>query len=381
MVLTIPRHCLVSPGQTPDQVELKQFPDAFQDSMDQKPYGAMLRGELSYAAPSLEPRSLEDIPPIADAASGSAATRAALRAQVEHENKIKQKAREALVRDYSNRIASILAASMRPKAGVKLRKLQGMHDLTMYPSMYDGVQMLKELKDELLNLHDAYGSDEHERKIELMRDETLPDNCPGQEFADKVNVLIRDHNPYIQVPHTGERLGRLIVKFLPAALAGEGRALLREMTNKNTLGEEGRVVEETVRLVKMAHIAIPVSAATKSFNKKDKRSVVAVAPSRFRSMANGTQPSGGAPYELPDGQWCSKGTCHFNHDQVNPGGHCYRDPRWPGPLPEKVLKNKQQVERIKNARENNAKRLQVANLPICSAIAAGHEPEKVINVN
>eukprot|EP00965_Chrysotila_dentata_P120370 3980026-Pleurochrysis_carterae.AAC.1 len=29
-----------------------------------------------------------------------------------------------------------------------------------------------------------------------MRDELLPDNCTGQEFADKVNTLIRDHNPY-----------------------------------------------------------------------------------------------------------------------------------------------------------------------------------------
>eukprot|EP00965_Chrysotila_dentata_P120700 3991756-Pleurochrysis_carterae.AAC.2 len=91
----------------------------------------------------------------------------------------------------------------------------------MYPSMYDGVQMFKEHKDELLNLHDAYDSDEHERKIELMRDETLSDNCSGQEFADKVNVLIRDLSSTKKVLYTGERLGRLIVKFLPAALAGE----------------------------------------------------------------------------------------------------------------------------------------------------------------
>eukprot|EP00965_Chrysotila_dentata_P056251 1865836-Pleurochrysis_carterae.AAC.1 len=61
-----------------------------------------------------------------------------------------------------------------------------------------------------------------------MRDELLTDNCSGHDFADKVNVLIRDHNPYILVPYAGERLGRLIIKFLPAALAGEGRALLRD---------------------------------------------------------------------------------------------------------------------------------------------------------
>eukprot|EP00965_Chrysotila_dentata_P044643 1483562-Pleurochrysis_carterae.AAC.1 len=66
--------------------------------------------------------------------------------------------------------------------------------------------MYKELKDELLNLHDAHDADEHEPAIEHMRDELLSDNCSGQEFADNVNKLIRDHNPYIQVPYAGERL-------------------------------------------------------------------------------------------------------------------------------------------------------------------------------
>eukprot|EP00965_Chrysotila_dentata_P131752 4356048-Pleurochrysis_carterae.AAC.1 len=74
--------------------------------MGQKPCGTMLRGELPYAALSLTPRNLDDIPPTADSSSGPGATRAALRAQVEHEDKVKQEAKEALVRDYSNRIAS-----------------------------------------------------------------------------------------------------------------------------------------------------------------------------------------------------------------------------------------------------------------------------------
>eukprot|EP00965_Chrysotila_dentata_P238674 6202656-Pleurochrysis_carterae.AAC.1 len=84
---------------------------------------------------------------------------------------------------------------MRPKAGLKLKKLQDTHALLIYPSMYDGVQMFKELKHELASLHDAYDADEHERETERMRDDLLPDNCTGQDFADKVNTLIRDHNP------------------------------------------------------------------------------------------------------------------------------------------------------------------------------------------
>eukprot|EP00965_Chrysotila_dentata_P121919 4029307-Pleurochrysis_carterae.AAC.1 len=76
-----PAFGLIFPGETPNEVELKQFLDSFQDTMDQRPYGAILRGELPYVALALAPRSLEDIPPIADAASGSGATQAALRAQ------------------------------------------------------------------------------------------------------------------------------------------------------------------------------------------------------------------------------------------------------------------------------------------------------------
>eukprot|EP00965_Chrysotila_dentata_P110069 3636919-Pleurochrysis_carterae.AAC.5 len=97
--------------------------------------------------------------------------------------------------------------------------------------MYNGVQMLKELKHELANLYDAYDAYEHEREIERMRDDLLPDNCTGQDFADKVNTLIWDHKPYVQVLYVGERLGRLIIKLLPTALVGEDRARLRTRAN------------------------------------------------------------------------------------------------------------------------------------------------------
>eukprot|EP00965_Chrysotila_dentata_P255790 6212341-Pleurochrysis_carterae.AAC.2 len=208
--------------------------------------------------------------PIADAAFGTGATLAALCAQVEHGNKIEQEAREALVRDYSNRIASILATVIRSQAGLKLRKLQSTRELTMYPTMYDGVQMFKELK--------------HEAALE-------PARC---DCSDKVNTLIRDHNPYIQLPYTGERFGRLIVKSLPAAPAGEGSAFLRELIDKKTLGNESKVIEETVRVVKMAHSSVPVSVATKGLNKKDKRAIAAAAPTLYKGKPGGTQPSGGA---------------------------------------------------------------------------------------
>eukprot|EP00965_Chrysotila_dentata_P185457 6122704-Pleurochrysis_carterae.AAC.1 len=77
--------------------------------MNQKAYRAMLRGILPYAALSLTSRNLDDIRPIANTTTGPVLARAELRAQVENENKMKQASKEALVRDYPNRIASLLA--------------------------------------------------------------------------------------------------------------------------------------------------------------------------------------------------------------------------------------------------------------------------------
>eukprot|EP00965_Chrysotila_dentata_P021295 705274-Pleurochrysis_carterae.AAC.2 len=64
--------------------------------MNQKAYGAMLRGEPRYAALSPTPRNLDDVPPIAGTTTAPGAARAALCAQVEHENKMKQTSKEAL---------------------------------------------------------------------------------------------------------------------------------------------------------------------------------------------------------------------------------------------------------------------------------------------
>eukprot|EP00965_Chrysotila_dentata_P124453 4113382-Pleurochrysis_carterae.AAC.1 len=50
-------------------------------------------------------------------------------------------------------------------------------------------------------------------------------------------------------------------QIMPNALAGEGRALLRELIDEKVLGNKSRVIEETMRVVKMAHTPVPVSAA------------------------------------------------------------------------------------------------------------------------
>eukprot|EP00965_Chrysotila_dentata_P134366 4443362-Pleurochrysis_carterae.AAC.1 len=93
----------------------------------------------------------------------------------------------------------------------------------------------------------------------------------------------------------------------------------------------------------MAHVAVPVSAAAKVLNKKDKRAVAAA--TTVRKGNPGGAPRKGAPWPLLPGS----------------------------ELASTFIGHKQQVERIKNARENNAKRLNVKNPPICSAVAMYEE--------
>eukprot|EP00965_Chrysotila_dentata_P155911 5152267-Pleurochrysis_carterae.AAC.1 len=64
----------------------------------------------------------------------------------------------------------------------------------------------------------------------------------------------------------------------------------------------------------MAHTSVPISAVAKGASKKDQRAIAAAAPTRNKGKQGNNQPSA-APYALPDGQWCSTGTCHFNHDK------------------------------------------------------------------
>eukprot|EP00965_Chrysotila_dentata_P182600 6029380-Pleurochrysis_carterae.AAC.1 len=68
------------------------------------------------------------------------------------------------------------------------------------------------------------------------------------------------------MPYVGKRLGRLIIKFLQAALAGEGRALLRELIDKTILGNENKVIEETEGAPSQngAHVSSGIGSSTRN---------------------------------------------------------------------------------------------------------------------
>eukprot|EP00965_Chrysotila_dentata_P127349 4211525-Pleurochrysis_carterae.AAC.1 len=142
---------------------------------------------------------------------------------------------------------------MRAKAGLRLRKLQLACGVTGHAGHYDGVAMFNTLKAELASGTDAYDAEMHEKAVEQLRDNPLHDNCSGQDFADKIQQLLRDHNPYLPVPYTGERLGRLIIRLLPRDLDVDGRALLRTLEDSGEIRDDLRVFELAERIVKMAH--------------------------------------------------------------------------------------------------------------------------------
>eukprot|EP00965_Chrysotila_dentata_P261444 6214258-Pleurochrysis_carterae.AAC.2 len=280
----------------------------------------MLRGELAYAALQLAPRNLDDIPPIADTYTGPGATRAALRAQVEHENKLKQESKEELVRDNSNRIASFLATSVRPRAGLKLRKLQDTHAKPLYPSMYDGMQMYKELKDELSSLHDAHDADEHERAQGQRPHQGPQPVHVGPLCGQKTRTT------YHQVPASGASRRRT---HSTARSVRQERARQGKLRNRldDATGQDG-----SRRGTGLGSLQRTVEEGEEGNRRHG------IQP-QGRQLTGKSTARRSAVYELPNGQWCSKGYCHFKHDKVNPGGPCYGDPRWPGPLPDKVLKN------------------------------------------
>eukprot|EP00965_Chrysotila_dentata_P010057 327799-Pleurochrysis_carterae.AAC.1 len=144
-----------------------------------------------------------------------------------------------------------------------------------------------------------------------MRDKILPDNCLGHDFADKVNILIRDHsNPCIQVTFRclSGALHRHAARAAHRQVLTDGAGRRRASASaREDAGQRGQGDKGDSALGQDGAVGNPdLAAATKGFNKNFKGAVAAAAPSRFKGKPGGTQPSGGAPYELPKGQWCSK---------------------------------------------------------------------------
>ena len=83
-----------------------------------------------------------------------------------------------------------------------------------------------------------------------MRDEKLPNGCSSQQYADKVNTLMKDHLPHLtSVDLSGIKLSKAIINFMPAACATEGRALARELVGLGTLDDKVEVINRCTEIV------------------------------------------------------------------------------------------------------------------------------------
>ena len=91
---------------------------------------------------------------------------------------------------------------------------------------------------------------EHDRAIESARDSVLPDGCAAQDFADKINGLLKDHLPYGTHTYEGEKLGLFIFELLPMVNGAEKRQSIRELTADGTLGDADIVLARCTEIVR-----------------------------------------------------------------------------------------------------------------------------------
>ena len=77
--------------------------------------------------------------------------------------------------------------------------------------------------------------------------------------------------------------------------------------------------------------------------------------------------SGGAAlvpkYVLPNGEWCSSGTCHINHDKLAPGETCHRDSSKAIKVKSHVWTNEAHMQRLRDARLANHKHFKLPGEP------------------
>ena len=180
------------------------------------------------------------------------------------------------------------------------------------------------------------------------------------------------------------RLGKFIIDQLPSALASDGRSLKRALTDAQ-LADESHVTKATLTLIKDAYnpavngaganavhkalglaqasdgadAAKAAAAAAKTEENRMRQMMAAmlkkagVSESALAALGSskgkgdkGPPKGKGSSVRLPDGKFCSEGTCNFNHDETHPGQRCYRAPGFEGPLPLRTYNNVPQRERI-----------------------------------
>ena len=175
------------------------------------------------------------------------------RAEIEYKNKIIRNQRAEHLKDHKNRLAHKIIASLRPRAGLRLRSLQTDHlvegAIDRPDATYDGIAMYKELMELRTQSLSKPQRDEIKQRLTDFESSHLADGCTVQDFADKVNYFIRDINPYLTRKYQGEELGEYIVELLPPSRKSDGVALMRELRRDRTLGTHTEVTAACTEII------------------------------------------------------------------------------------------------------------------------------------
>ena len=106
--------------------------------------------------------------------------------------------------EYHNRFAALLEASLRKNAPLRLKALLSKHAVAGMKGAANGGAMWRELEGTLHLSKMLEDSRDHDRAIEVMRDNYLPDGCSVQEFSNKIN-LAEHHFKYMERPFTPKK--------------------------------------------------------------------------------------------------------------------------------------------------------------------------------
>ena len=268
------------PGEDPTRAQVETYFEIEGPTLRRAGYGPAMRGEhpphlvaLAVAAgmPDMTSLSAEEraaVGPIEAHKHDMSCTKA---------NRERDSAARQLrsgLQEYHNRLAAILESSLRPKASLRLQSLLAAHKVPGVEDCYNGGAMWREL----LMMRDSAGTFEdlryHDRMVEQMRDTRLPNGCNVQDFADKVNVLTRDHLRFLERPLTGDNLGRFIINLMPSSNAHEGRALIRELVTTGNLSNSAVVIRRCTEIVRdssdsFTNAALPIAALLEGNAKSD----------------------------------------------------------------------------------------------------------------
>ena len=218
------------PSEQPTRQPLEDYLDSAGPILRSGGFGPAMRGEhpphlIALALTAQSP----DVPSLTeeerrDAGPAEAIKHDQLVAKAARERESARQQLRAGLLEYHNKLAATLERSLRPFAALRLKAMLVTHAVAGAPGCYAGGAMWRELLDLRNGVCVLDDTRDHDRAIEHLRDNALPDGCSVKEFADRINEL-QMHHEHLGRKFTPESLGRFIIDLMPKCNKTDGRAL------------------------------------------------------------------------------------------------------------------------------------------------------------